>query len=137
MPIGRNIVAWARRTSRWTSLRLHTAGSSPDVRPGRILCVPGRPGPQNFVLADDRCNSKKRDRLPACDHLAAWVERNARYGSQLADALEPHGIVSELAASNRVAQWAPGQTEAAHGLTWVRADEMVPLAAGWRSVLSV
>jgi 5-methylcytosine-specific restriction endonuclease McrA len=23
----------------------------------------------NFVLADSKCNSQKRDRLPACDHL--------------------------------------------------------------------
>jgi hypothetical protein len=91
----------------------------------------------NFVLADSKCNNQKRDRLPACDHLAAWAERNARYGGQLGDALERHGIVAELAASNRVAQWAYAQTEAAHGFTWLRADEMVPLSAEWRSVLSV
>ena len=41
-----------------------------------------------------------------------------------------HGIVSELAVSNRVTQWAYAQTEAAGGLTWVRADEMVALGAG-------
>src|SRR4051794_24856182 len=34
----------------------------------------------NFVLADNTCNNKKRDRLPACEHLAAWTERNAKYG---------------------------------------------------------
>jgi len=33
----------------------------------------------NFVLADSRCNSQKRARLPACDHLAAWAERNAQF----------------------------------------------------------
>lgn len=91
----------------------------------------------NFVLADSKCNGKKGDRLPACDHLAAWVERNRQYGAQLGDALEPHGIVAELAASNRIAQWAYAQTEAAHGFTWLRADEMVPLAAEWRHVLSL
>jgi 5-methylcytosine-specific restriction endonuclease McrA len=32
----------------------------------------------NFVLADSRCNLKKRDRLPAYDHLAAWTERNGK-----------------------------------------------------------
>jgi 5-methylcytosine-specific restriction endonuclease McrA len=88
----------------------------------------------NFVLADSRCNGKKRDRLPTCEHLAAWTERNAKYGEQLGDALGPHGIVGELATSNRVAQWAYAQTEAARGLTWLRADEMVPLAAGWRDL---
>jgi len=89
----------------------------------------------NFVLADSRCNGKKRDRLPACEHLAAWTERNAQYGAQLCDALSQRGIVGELATSNRVAQWAYAQTEAAHGLTWLRADEMVPLAAAWRNLL--
>lgn len=88
----------------------------------------------NFVLADSRCNGKKRDRLPACDHLAAWVERNQRYGEQIAVALEERGMVSELVASNRVAQWAYAQTEATGGLTWLRADEMVPLAAEWRNL---
>ena len=89
----------------------------------------------NFVLADERCNNKKRERLPACEHLAAWTERNAKYGDQIRDALEQHGVVAELAASNRVAAWAYGQTEAARGLTWLRADEMVPLAAAWRGLL--
>jgi hypothetical protein len=89
----------------------------------------------DFVLADSRCNNRKRDRLPACDHLAAWAERNARFGEQIGKALEERGIVSQLAASNRVAQWAYAQTEAAHGLTWLKADVMVPLAPEWRSLL--
>jgi hypothetical protein len=87
----------------------------------------------NFVLADDHCNNQKRDRLPACEHLAAWAERNVRYGEQITGELEPRGVVAELAASNRVAEWAYAQTEAAKGLTWVRSDEMVPLAAEWRA----
>ena len=45
--------------------------------------------------------------------------------------------MAELAASNRAAQWAYAQTEEAQGLTRLRADEMVPLAAEWRRVLSV
>jgi 5-methylcytosine-specific restriction endonuclease McrA len=36
----------------------------------------------NFVLADSRCNSKKRDRLPAYEHLCEWVDRNQTYGVQ-------------------------------------------------------
>jgi len=54
----------------------------------------------------------------------------------LGEALEQRGIVAELSASNRVAQWAYAQTEAAQGLTWLRADEMVPLAAEWRTLLA-
>jgi hypothetical protein len=89
----------------------------------------------NFVVADSRCNNQKRDRLPAVDHLAAWAERNARYGDQLRDALAECGLVAELSASKRIAEWAYGQTEAAQGLTWLRADEMVPLNRNWRSLL--
>jgi hypothetical protein len=91
----------------------------------------------NFVLADSRCNSQKRDRLPACEHLAAWAERNSRFGDQISAALESCGLVAELGASRRVAEWAYGQTEAAGGLTWLRADEMVPLRSGWRELIGV
>jgi len=89
----------------------------------------------NFVLTDSRCNNQKRDRLPACDHLAAWAERNALFGEQITREMESKAILAHLGASNRVAGWAYAQTEAAKGLTWVRADEMVPLAAGWRDLL--
>jgi hypothetical protein len=44
-------------------------------------------------------------------------------------------MISELAASHRVAHWAYAQTEAANGLTWLRADELVPLGA-WRNLLT-
>jgi len=62
----------------------------------------------NFVLADNRCNAKKRDRMPACEHLVAWTERNAAYGGQIRSALEEREMISEQAASNRVAHWAYG-----------------------------
>ncbi len=90
----------------------------------------------NIVLADSRCNGQKRDRLPACEHLGRWVDRNGTYGDQIAAALEDRGIVSQLAASNRVAAWAYSQTEAADGLTWFRGDEMVPLDIKWRDLLN-
>jgi hypothetical protein len=89
----------------------------------------------NFVLADNTCNGKKRDRLPACEHLEKWVGRNSMYGGQIADALQERGIVAELDASNRVTCWAYEQTAAASGSTWLRADDMVPLDSGWRRLL--
>ena len=48
----------------------------------------------NFVLADGRCNAQKGDRLPVYDNLAAWVERNAAYGDEIADALKEGGMVA-------------------------------------------
>ena len=74
----------------------------------------------------------KRDRLPACEDLESWTERNATFGDQIRKALEERGIVSELAATNRVAHLAYAQTEAAGELTWVKADELVPVGAEWR-----
>ena len=88
----------------------------------------------NFVLADNKCNGKKRDRLPACEHLTAWVQRNAYFGNQIADELGLRGVVVDQGAPNRVVRWAYAQTEAAGGLTWLRADEMVPLATEWRNL---
>jgi len=85
---------------------------------------------------DYASNHNKRDRLPACEHLARWAERNAKFGTQIADELTERGVVAELAASNRVTQWAYAQAEVASALPWVRADEMVPPAAGWRKLIS-
>ena len=66
-----------------------------------------------FVLADDRCNRKKRARLPAVEHLARWTERNAQHGEEMRTELTRRGVVAELEASNRVRQWAYAQAEAA------------------------
>ena len=54
---------------------------------------------------------------------------------QIRIALEERGMISELTASNRVAHWAYSQTEAVNGLTWIRADELVPVGAEWRQFL--
>jgi hypothetical protein len=89
----------------------------------------------NFVLADSKCDNQKRDHLPACEHLEAWVERNNTYSGQISGGLAERGIISDLAASNRVAAWAYGQTEAAGGLTWLRGDQMEPLTAAWRRIV--
>jgi hypothetical protein len=88
----------------------------------------------NFVLADGRCNSQKCDRLPAYDHLAAWIERNRKFGDQIGNAMKERGIVAELTVSNRVAQWAYQQTENANGLTWIRGAELVPLGSAWKTL---
>jgi hypothetical protein len=80
-------------------------------------------------------NGQKRDRLPACDHLAAWAERNAQFGTEITSELERRGVIAELAFSNRVTRWAYSQTEGAGRLTWLRSDEMIPLAATWRDLI--
>jgi 5-methylcytosine-specific restriction endonuclease McrA len=89
----------------------------------------------NLVLADRRCNGKKRDRIPAYQHLCAWVERNQRYELELSDRLKERGIFVNLATTERVVHWAYAQTEAANGLTWFRGEELVPLSPMWRERL--
>jgi hypothetical protein len=90
----------------------------------------------NFVLADSRCNAQKRERLPACDHLAAWVKPNATYGDEIANALPKGGIVTKLPVSNQITKWVYAQTETANGLTWLRKDEMIPLEKRWRDLFA-
>jgi hypothetical protein len=81
-------------------------------------------------------NDRHRISTPACPHLESWTERNASFGDQIGKALEERGMFSELTASNRVAQWAYSQTEAASGLTWLKADDFVPLPGEWRRVFA-
>jgi 5-methylcytosine-specific restriction endonuclease McrA len=88
----------------------------------------------NLVLADRRCNGKKRDRIAHFDHLARWVGRNRQYGDELAGALNGR-VVCDLASAESVARWSYAQTEASSGLTWFSGDMLLPLAEGWRDCL--
>jgi hypothetical protein len=90
----------------------------------------------NFVLADNQCNSKKRDRMPHIVHLAAWTQRNRDHGSEIASELKDR-FPCDLECANRIAFWAYAQTEAAQGLTWLRGDELLPLSLEWRNHLLV
>ena len=71
----------------------------------------------NFVLAHPECNRRKSDMLGAERHLNHWLERNHRYGSDIAG--EMKGFLADNDCSNRVARWAyeQGVITAAHG--WV------------------
>jgi hypothetical protein len=88
----------------------------------------------NFVLADSRCNGKKRDRMAHVDHLARWSERNRDHGGEIVIALKDH-VPCDLACTNRIARWAYEQTANAGGLTWLRADDLFPLRPDWRKHL--
>ncbi len=80
----------------------------------------------NFVLADSKCNGKKRDRMPHVYYLARWSERNQWSGGQMTASLNER-IACDLPSANRIAYWAYSQTETAGGLTWLRDDELL----GW------
>ncbi|ADW68074.1 HNH endonuclease [Granulicella tundricola] len=86
----------------------------------------------NLVLADRRCNSKKRDRIAHADHLDRWTDRNRRDGDGLASAMAGR-VVCDLKSANSVAYWSYAQTEDAKGLTWMHGDILGPLSPAWRN----
>jgi 5-methylcytosine-specific restriction endonuclease McrA len=86
----------------------------------------------NLVLADRRCNGKKRDRIAHTDHLYRWADRNRRDGDGLANAVAGR-VVSDLRSANNVAYWSYAQTEDANGLTWMHGDTLGPLPPAWRN----
>jgi hypothetical protein len=90
----------------------------------------------NFVLAHGPCNSSKGDRLASVDHLQAWVERNRAFGSQLDAEFKRRDLVADLDSTRQIALWAYSQTWQAHGLTWVRGDNLVSLPDGWETILA-
>ena len=89
----------------------------------------------NYVLAHDRCNTRKSNLLAAEEHLGRWSERNALRGDELEATFDERGILHDLPATQRVAVWAYGQVERAGGQVWVAGTELRELGTGWRGVL--
>jgi len=73
--------------------------------------------------------------MAAREHLHAWVERNARYAAELVSEFDRNAILHNLPTTMHVTEWAYAQTEFARGLTWLRKNELIPLAAEWRADL--
>jgi hypothetical protein len=90
---------------------------------------------ENFVLAHASCNAKKSDYLAYEEHLAAWQERNATHGKELAERLKQAGLPSDLNACVGIAFWAYSQTEQVGGQVWVRNNELRHLQPIWREYL--
>jgi hypothetical protein len=88
----------------------------------------------NFVLADRKCNSAKKDRIPHVDHLAKWSARNQAFGSVINQSLDSK-LVCDLGSAIRIAFWAYAQTEKANGLTWLSGETLIHLSPSWRSLL--
>ena len=93
------------------------------------------------VLPEDPTSNQKDEQLPTYNAYSIDGDVTGplvyvNYGvPEDYEELERRGVVAALDASNRVAEWAYGQTDAAGGLTWLRADEMVPLDHKWRGLL--
>jgi len=85
----------------------------------------------NFVLADASCNAAKSDHIAAPEHLARWIDRNARRGPALEDAFARLAVPHDLVGSLRVAAWVYGQVSASGGLSWVSGKRFASVDAGW------
>jgi 5-methylcytosine-specific restriction endonuclease McrA len=79
----------------------------------------------NFVFAHAECNRRKSDMLAAERHLDHWLERNFRFGADIAG--EMTGFLADNNCSNRVARWAYEQGIAIEGRGWIEAKVTEPL----------
>ena len=90
----------------------------------------------NFVLAHQKCNSRKSDMLAAEDHLKRWTERNVGRGDELASAFDERKVLYDLSATHQIARWAYGQVHRAGGQVWVKEKKLKPLSGDWQWILS-
>ncbi len=83
-------------------------------------------GLDNLVVADARCNGKKRDRLAAASHVAHWREHGRAFGSGLAEIARrrtwPRNAERSQAVARAIYLRLPRGTR-----LWLRDDELEPL----------
>jgi hypothetical protein len=89
----------------------------------------------NFVLADEACNSRKSDRIPALMHLERWVGQIERSGSALSAAFDGCKVMHDLPTTLRITDWAYRQNQEAAGMTWLRGKELIRLEGDWLPIL--
>ena len=92
------------------------------------------PENQEFVLAHQGCNNRKRDLLAALPHLERWRQRNEDRGHELTQRFDERSLLHSLDGSHQVARWAYQQAENVGAHVWLSKSEVVPLDPGWRSL---
>lgn len=82
-------------------------------------------------MADASCNADKSDLLTDVAHLDKWQPRDRDAGDHLVGALEARGVVSDLAASVGIAQWAYERARVSAGIVWTRrgTTRLIPVDA--------
>lgn len=85
----------------------------------------------NFVLAHKACNAAKTDDLASERHLERWGRRNGDMGDELGAEFSRRGIIHDLKATTRIAQWAYSQAARSRGLVWDHGRSLVPLGDDW------
>ncbi len=89
----------------------------------------------NFVLADAKCNSDKRDYLASEDHLENWTESRGDI-SLLGKAFAKAGVLVDRDRSRHVARWAYEQAEVAQAHGWIIGKQFEAIDSRWRYILS-
>ena len=90
----------------------------------------------NFVLAHAGCTGSKADYLAAEVHLGHWLDRDRMHADELASRFNRAGVVHDLAASVRIAEWAYSQEARIGGRVWSRGRELVALSDAWPDLFS-
>lgn len=82
----------------------------------------------NFVLAHSACNRRKSDMLAAQPHLDQWLERNERYGDEIAERVCASGFLADKNCTWTVAKWAYSQVASSGGIVWIRDKVTEPIS---------
>lgn len=72
----------------------------------------------NFVLAHAGCNGDKSSLLADLPHLDAWIERNDRYGDEIAEQLRDSRVIVDRDSAIGVAKWAYHRAATTEALLW-------------------
>ncbi|MCC6671997.1 MAG: hypothetical protein IT458_13120 [Planctomycetes bacterium] len=89
----------------------------------------------NFVLAHDKCNGEKRDRLASIEHLEHWCSHNATHSGVLGERFARANLPYDWPTLRRVAGSLYRIAEASGALVWRRANDLVALDPRWRTLL--
>lgn len=87
----------------------------------------------NFVLAHDKCNSRKADLLAGMPYLDRWLDRNVKHGGELGRIFAEARILHDADTSRHVAAWAYEQVERTGGVVWMGGAETARLGREWRA----
>lgn len=89
----------------------------------------------NFVFAHSGCNMAKSDHLAATGHLAAWCQRNATHGGELASAFDRAGLPHDWPVLWNVATSLYGSAADQGSDVWNKEQKFDRLDPEWRAIL--
>ena len=92
--------------------------------------------PLNLVLASKSANNSKHDHLASTRHLREWINRNARFASDLETMTHDRAEVGSAQSARAIACWAYGCVAAVGSPVWDAPKKFVQLDRSWKSLLA-